>query len=257
VGKVDDAVVSWMIREYPRMGRMSDTVLPVVAECDDQFLNDQQGRHVQASHVLAALDGATSGPVAEGCVGAGTGMVAYRFKAGIGTSSRLIPTALGGSTVGVLVNANMAPRAELRIAGVPVGDMIRDLMPELKPSEGSIIIIIATDAPLLPHQLSRVAKRASLGLARTGTTGRNSSGDFMLAFSTAQELREDLDDATQSVTVAHGDLVDAVFDATVEATEEAIANALTTATTTRGGDGHLVHAIPLDRLKTALKKARP
>ena len=238
------------------MGRLSDTVLPVVAECDDQFLNDQQGRHVGTEHVFAALDGATSGPVAEGCVGAGTGMIAYRFKSGIGTSSRVLSPNLGSYTVGVLVNANMAPRPELRIAGVPVGELITDLMPQLKPSEGSIIIVVATDAPLLPHQLQRVAKRAVLGLARTGSTGRNSSGDFVLAFSTANTWLEN-EEATQSVLAAHGEMVDGVFDMAVEATEEAIGNALTAATTTRGWDGHTVHALPLDRLKSLMKRYRP
>ncbi|MEB3186596.1 MAG: P1 family peptidase [bacterium] len=256
VGRVADSVVSWMCRQYPDMGRLSDTVLPVVAECDDQFLNDQQGRHVGPEHVFAAIDGATSGPVAEGCVGAGTGMVAYRFKSGIGTASRVLPVKTGGYTVGVLVNANMAPRPELRIAGVPVGELITDLMPQLKPSEGSIIMVVATDAPLLPHQLARVAKRAIMGLSRTGSTGRNSSGDFVLAFSTANTWTEN-EDATQSVQAAHGDVLDGVFDSAVEATEEAIGNALTAATTTRGWDGHTVHALPLDRLKSLVRKYRP
>ncbi|HEY9856735.1 MAG TPA: P1 family peptidase, partial [Stenomitos sp.] len=200
VGKVSDAVVSWMIKRVPDMGIKDDVVLPVVAECDDSFLNDQQGRHVQASDVIQAIEGAKSGPVAEGAVGAGTGMVSYRFKGGIGTASRVLPKEAGGYTVGVLVNCNMGARTDLRIDGVPVGREISDLMPVRKPGEGSIIAVVATDAPVLPDQLQRLAKRAALGLARTGSTARHSSGDFMLAFSTAAEVPHYPQERTTTVT---------------------------------------------------------
>lgn len=254
VGKVSDAVVSWMIERYPDMGIADDVVLPVVAECDDSFLNDQQGRHVQASDVLQAIEKAKSGPVAEGCVGAGTGMVSYRFKGGIGTSSRVLPKESGGYTVGVLVNCNMGARSDLRIDGVPVGREIPDLMPLRKPGEGSIIVVVATDAPLLPDQLQRLAKRAALGLARTGSTARHSSGDFMLAFSTATEVPHYPAARTTTVTALSNAHITPLFEATVECTEEAIGNALTMATTTEGRDGNKVFALPLDRLRRILHR---
>jgi D-aminopeptidase len=185
VGKVSNGVVSWMAKHYPDMGIEDDVVLPTVGECDDSFLNDQRGRHVSEADAIAAIETAKTGPVAEGTVGAGTGMVSYRFKGGIGTSSRKLTADLGGYTVGVLANCNMGAREDLLIDGVPVGREITDLMPKRKPSEGSIIIVVATDAPLLPHQLQRLAKRSAMGLARTGSIASHGSGDFILAFSTA------------------------------------------------------------------------
>lgn len=253
VGRVTDAMISWSARNNPQMGIEDDVVLPCVAECDDSFLNDQRGRHVKEQHVFQALDGAKSGPVPEGAVGAGTGMVAYRFKGGIGTSSRKLPPADGGWTVGVLVNANLGWREHLRIAGVPVGEQIKDLMPERKPSEGSIIMIVATDAPLLPNQLERLAKRTALGLGRTGTIAAHSSGDFALAFSTATVVPHYPEALTMKLEALNTSHISPLFAATVEATEEAIANALTMATTTVGRDGHKVHALPLDRLKAIMK----
>lgn len=255
VGRVTDAVISWHLKRNPKMGVGDDVVLPCVGECDDSFLNDQRGRHVKEEHVFQALDGAKSGPVAEGAVGAGTGMVAYRFKGGIGTSSRKLPPEAGGWTVGVLVNANLGWREHLRINGVPVGLEIKDLMPEWKPSEGSCIMIVATDAPLLPNQLERVARRATLGLGRTGTIVAHSSGDFALAFSTAAVVPHDPDEKTMKLEAVNNAAISPLFAAAVEATEEALGNALTMATTTVGRDGHKVHAIPLDRLK-AIMKAR-
>jgi D-aminopeptidase len=253
VGRASDAVVSWSARNNPAMGIDDDVVLPCVAECDDSFLNDQRGRHVREAHVIAALDGARSGPVAEGAVGAGTGMIAYRFKGGIGTASRVLPKDQGGWTVGVLVNANLGWREHLRIDGVPVGEHIKDLMPQRKPSEGSIIMIVATDAPLLPDQLERVARRTTLGLARTGTVAAQSSGDFALAFSTAHDVPHYPEARTFPVTALSNAHISPIFAATVEATEEAVGNALTMATTTVGRDGNTAHAIPLDRLKALMK----
>ncbi|MEB3197019.1 MAG: P1 family peptidase [Candidatus Sericytochromatia bacterium] len=250
--RVADALVSWMMRQYPDIGVKDDVVLPCVAECDDSFLNDQRGRHVREPHVFAALDLARSGPVAEGAVGAGTGMVAYRFKAGIGTSSRVLPGHQGGWTVGVLVNANMGWREHLRIAGVPVGLRINDLLPQARPGEGSIIVIVATDAPLLPHQLERLAKRATLGLARTGSIAAHSSGDFVLAFSTAAHVPHTPTDPSMRISAVHNLHTSPLFEAVVEATEESIGNALTMATTMIGRDGHTVYALPLDRLKALL-----
>lgn len=254
VGKVSDAVVTWMAGRFPKMGDGDDVVLPVVGECDDSFLNDQQGRHVSTADVIRAIDGASSGPVAEGAVGAGTGMVAFRFKGGIGTASRKLSKEEGGYTVGVLVNCNMGTREDLRIDGVPVGREITDLMPRYKPSDGSIIVVVGTDAPALPHQLRRIAMRAAMGLARTGTTARQSSGDFMLAFSTATEVPHGPDALTMPITALHNDAINPLFQATIEATEEAIGNALTSATTTVGRDGNTAYALPLDRLKAVMKK---
>lgn len=254
VGKVSDAVVTWMAKHYPDMGIGDDVVLPVVAECDDSFLNDQRGRHVQASDVLQAIEKATSGPVAEGAVGAGTGMVSYRFKGGIGTASRVLPQEAGGYTVGVLVNCNMGHRADLRVDGVPVGREISDLMPVRKPGEGSIIVVVATDAPVLPDQLQRVAKRAALGLARTGSVAAHSSGDFMLAFSTAAVVPHYPEERTTTVTALSNAHLTPLFEATVECTEEAIGNALAMATTTEGRDGNKVYALPLDRLVALMRR---
>lgn len=254
VGKVSDSVVTWMTKHYPEMGIRDDVVLPVVAECDDSFLNDQQGRHVQPADVFHAIDGAQSGPVTEGAVGAGTGMVSYRFKGGIGTASRVLPKEAGGYTVGVLVNCNMGARSALRIDGVPVGREIADLMPLRKPGEGSIIAVVATDAPLLPHQLQRLAKRAALGLARTGSPAAHSSGDFMLAFSTANVVPHFPDEPTMTLKAFNNTHLTPLFEATAEATEEAIGNALTMAATTEGRDGNKVFALPLDRLKVIMRQ---
>jgi D-aminopeptidase len=257
VPRVANGVMNWMIRQYPEIGITDDTLTPVVAECDDGRLNDIQGRHVSEQDVMAALDGATSGPVAEGSVGAGTGMVSYGFKGGIGTSSRRLPETEGGYTVGLLVNANHGRRSELMVNGVPVGRLYEPAPPlaqTLSPgqSEGSIIVIIATDAPLDSRQLTRLAKRAALGLARTGSTARHGSGDFMLAFSTANVIPHYPKERIYSLTHLADTHLNPMITATIEATEEAILNALTMATTMVGRDGHRVEAINLDRLKALL-----
>lgn len=254
VPRVANGVMSWMIRRYPEIGITDDTLTPVVAECDDGRLNDIQGRHVSEQDVMAALDGATRGPVKEGTVGAGTGMVSYGFKGGIGTASRRLPEREGGYTVGVLINANHGRRPELVVAGVPVGQLYDASTPvaqEVQPGlgEGSIIIIVGTDAPLDGRQLTRLAKRAALGLARTGSTARHGSGDFILAFSTGNVIPHYPKEPTYSLTHLADSHLNPLITATVEATEEAILNALTTATTVVGRDGHRVEAIALDRLK--------
>ena len=254
VPRVANGVMSWMIARYPEIGISDDTLTPVVAECDDGRLNDIQGRHVSEQDVIAALDGATSGPVKEGTVGAGTGMVSYGFKGGIGTASRTVPEKEGGYTIGVLVNANHGRRPELVVGGVPVGKLYeapKAVAEALSPgqSEGSIIIVIATDAPLDGRQLTRLAKRASLGLARTGSTARHGSGDFILAFSTANIIPHYPKEPTYTLTHLADTHLNPMITATVEATEEAILNALTMATTVVGRDGHRVEAINLDRLK--------
>lgn len=260
VPRVANGVMSWMIKQYPGIGISDDTLTPVVAECDDSRLNDIQGRHVSEQDVMAALDGATSGPVQEGTVGAGTGMVSYGFKGGIGTASRRLSDKEGGYTVGVLVNANHGRRSELVVGGVPVGKLYeapKAMAEALQPgqSEGSIIIVLATDAPLDGRQLTRLAKRAALGLARTGSTARHGSGDFILAFSTANVIPHYPKEPTYNLTHLADTHLNPTITATVEATEEAILNALTMATTVVGRDGHRVEAIDLDRLKVLMSGA--
>jgi D-aminopeptidase len=259
VPRVANGVMDWMIARYPEIGITDDTLTPVVAECDDGRLNDIQGRHVSEADVVQALNGASSGVVQEGTVGAGTGMVSYGFKGGIGTSSRRLPEAEGSYTIGVLVNANHGRRPELVVSGVPVGRLYETAAktrmnqtgetPAPGNSEGSIIVIVATDAPLDGRQLTRLAKRAALGLARTGSTARHGSGDFMLAFSTANVIPHYPKDRTYSLTHLADTHMNPLITATVEATEEAILNALTMASTVVGRDHHRVEAISLTRLR--------
>jgi len=276
VPRVANGVMSWMIKRYPGIGISDDTLTPVIAECDDSRLNDSQGRHVSEQDVQAALDGATAGPVAEGNVGAGTGMVSYGFKGGIGTSSRRLSEEDGAYTVGVLVNANHGRREELAIAGVPVGRLYERegvplgsappvpteregaLLGSVSPAgaEGSIIVIIATDAPLDGRQLGRLAKRAALGLARTGSTARHGSGDFMLAFSTGNTIPHYPKDRAFVMTHLADTHLNPLLSATVEATEEAVLNALTMASTMVGRDGRRVEAISLPRLRAILATDR-
>ncbi len=271
VPRVADGVISWMLRRYPEIGITDDTLTPVVAECDDGRLNDIQGRHVSEADVMQALDDATSGPVAEGTVGAGTGMISYGFKGGIGTASRRLPAATGGFTVGVLVNANHGRRPELVMGGVPVGQRYDAAsvqssgLPDQNPerlhasregssgnAEGSIIVIIATDAPLDSRQLTRLGKRAALGLARTGSTARHGSGDFMLAVSTGNVIPHYPNEPIFSLAHLADTHLNAVITATVEATEEAVLNALTGATTVIGRDGFRAEAISIPRLRALL-----
>ncbi|HMS82319.1 MAG TPA: P1 family peptidase [Nitrospira sp.] len=265
IPRVANGVMSWMIKQYPAIGIQDDTLTPVVAECDDGRLNDIQGRHVSEQDVIAALDSASNGPVKEGTVGAGTGMVSYGFKGGIGTASRKLPDKEGGYTIGVLVNANHGRRPELVVAGVPVGKLYdppqqtQQQSQILSPgqSEGSIIVVIATDAPLDSRQLTRLAKRAALGLARTGSTVRHGSGDFILAFSTANVIPHYPKEPTFTLTHLADTHLNPLFTATVEATEEAILNALTMATTVTSRDGHRVEAIDLHRLTTLTLHSKP
>jgi D-aminopeptidase len=265
VPRVSNGVMSWMIKQYPGIGITDDTLTPVVAECDDSRLNDSQGRHVSESDVMGALDRATTGPVAEGTIGAGTGMISYGFKGGIGTASRKLPEEEGGYTIGVLVNANHGRKPDLTVAGVPVGRLYDAETSAPKVSEnlggaavaqgsaeGSIIIIIGTDAPLDSRQLTRLAKRAALGLARTGSTARHGSGDFMLAFSTGNVIPHYPKEPTFSMSHLSDAHINPLLTATVEASEEAVLNALTAATTVVGRDGHKAEAISLSRLKAIL-----
>lgn len=256
VPRVADGVMSWMISQYPEIGITDDTLTPVVAECDDGRLNDIQGRHVAETDVVNALNSAVGGPVKEGTVGAGTGMVSYGFKGGIGTASRTLPESEGGYTVGVLVNANHGRKPELVVSGVPVGRLYDGSTagppPQPGQSEGSIIIVVATDAPLDGRQLNRLAKRAALGLARTGSTARHGSGDFIIAFSTANVIPHYPQKRTYALTHLADTHLNPVITVTVEATEEAVINALTAATTVVGRDNYRVEAISLSRLRAIL-----
>ena len=253
VPRVANGVMNWMIRRYPAIGITDDTLTPVVAECDDSRLNDSQGRHVTEKDVERALDDAKTGPVDEGSVGAGTGMVSYGFKGGIGTSSRRLPKEDGGYTVGVLVNANHGRREDLLVSGIPVGRLYEKEKTAIPSgSEGSIIVIIATDAPTDSRQLGRLAKRAALGLARTGSTARHGSGDFMLAFSTGNVIPHYPQEKTFSMNHLADTHLNPLLTATVEATEEAILNALMMASTVVGRDGRRVEAISQQRLRALL-----
>jgi D-aminopeptidase len=263
VGKVADALVSHAIRENPEIGISLPTVNPFVGECSDAWLNDIQGRHVGAAEVMRAIDGATQGAVDEGSVGAGTGMSAFGFKGGIGTSSRVIAADLGGWAVGVLVLANFGRRGDLRIDGVPVGRLL-DERRDVEPERGSIMMIVGTDAPCTDRILGRIARRAVLGMARTGSMGGHGSGDVVVAFSASPLVRMPLEAdgwiLRQETVAEHGiggasDAIDALFAATVEATEEAILNALFKATTVVGRDGHVREAIPVDNVVRILRDA--
>ncbi len=256
VGIVRDAVIEWNSKKGPRTGYSGDFSLPVVAETWDGFLNDIDGFHVRKEHVFQVLDNARPGPVAEGNVGGGTGMVSHGFKGGIGTSSRVLPAAEGGYTVGVLVQANHGSRDLLTVAGVPVGKEIPDLMPgrgRADDDQGSIIVVVATDAPLLPHQLDRVARRVPLGIGIVGGRGGDSSGDIFVAFSTANPEAARTS-GTATLTMLPNERMNPLFYATTQAVEEAIVNALVAAETMTGVNGNTVYALPHDRLQAILKK---
>jgi len=263
VGVVRDAVIEWLVKKEFEF----DWSLPVVAETWDGSLNDINGFHVTKQHTFAALDSARGGPVTEGNVGGGTGMICNAFKGGIGTASRRLPAERGGYTVGVLVQCNYGSRGRLSIAGVPVGQEIPDLLPCfdsipgtpaggrrcVTADQGSIIIVVATDAPLLPHQLKRIAKRAALGVGRLGGTGGNTSGDIFVAFSTANSGAAK-PDANVTVTMLPNERISPLFEATIQATEEAIVNAMVAAQTMTGANGLRVYALPHERLRAALRK---
>lgn len=248
VGRCYDALISWYLREYPELGLTDDVITPVVGECDNSFLNDIRGRHLTEAQVFEALDRASPGPVREGAVGAGTGMTSYDFKGGIGTASRLVD----GYTVGVLLNSNHGRRADLVIDGVPVGRSVTDLMPK-EHNDGSIIIVVATDAPLDSRQLGRLARRAFLGLGRTGFSGDHGSGDFVIAFSTRNRVGSA--EGLRTAELMDDRNLNGLFHGVEEATEEALVNVLFAARTTVGRDGNTAHELPLDRLRELLRAA--
>ena len=257
VGIVRDAVIEWNTRRSEGGNYSGDISLPVVAETYDGFLSDINGFHVKKEHVFQALNAAKSGAVAEGNVGGGTGMMAHGFKGGTGTSSRKLSERDGGYTVGVIVQANYGARQLFRIAGVPVGEEITDLRPtagKADDGQGSIIVVVATDAPLLPHQLKRLVQRVSLGIGNMGGRGENSSGDIFLAFSTANAAEASKDTGVANLTMLPNDRINPLFWATAHATEEAIVNALVAAETMKGLNGNTAYALPHERLREILRK---
>ena len=253
VGVVRDAVIQWRVQH----GQPDPTgywwSLPVVAETWDGWLNDINGFHVKPEDALHAIDSAHGGAVEEGNVGGGTGMICNGFKGGIGTSSRRVDTKLGGYTVGVLVQCNYGSRKNLRIAGVPVGREIPEDAAFAQEDRGSIIVVVATDAPLVAHQLKRLARRVSLGLGRLGSTSGNGSGDIFIAFSTANSGAAKPDRLAQ-LNMLPNDQMNSLFEATVETTEEAVVNAIVAAETMTGIENHKVIALPHEKLREVLKK---
>ena len=253
VGLVRDTIIDWQAKNDAIYQRWS---CPVVAETADGWLNDMNAFHVRPEHVWHALDTAQDGPLAEGNVGGGTGMICYEFKGGTGTSSRALPETLGGWTLGALVQSNFGRRHQLTIAGVPVGQHLTQNAPftngrhAFAAEQGSLIVIVATDAPLLPHQLKRLAKRASLGMARTGALGGNGSGDIFLAFSTART--GDSGQALASVSYLKNDHLDPLLFACAYAVEEAIINSMIAAESMTGYQGTRVEALPHKALQAVL-----
>jgi D-aminopeptidase len=251
VGVVRDTVIDWELKHGTPIPLEDWWSLPVVAETWDGDLNDINGFHVKPEDANAAMQDAHSGSIAEGNVGGGTGMICFEFKGGTGTSSRKLAETFGGYTVGVLVQCNFGARHLLRIAGAPVGYEIP--LDTHRPDVGSIIVVVATDAPLLPHQLKRIARRVTLGLGRLGSISGNGSGDIFIAFSTAN-ANAGLAPRSSNVQMLANDQMDALFEATVQATEEAVVNAMIAAKTMTGINGHTVEALPHDRLCEVLRK---
>lgn len=261
VGTASEAVVDWMLHKYPGIGHEHDVILPIVGECDDSWLNDAAGRHVRAEHVHHALAQAVPGPVAMGSVGGGTGMVCCDLKAGIGTSSRKLPDDEGGYTLGVLVMSNFGHLADLHIQGAPLGRVLSEL-PEFQKHErrrvsyGSIIAVVATNAPLLPHQIARLCKRVALGIGRAGSWAAHGSGEIVVGFSTGNVIPRGAKGPTFDMKILLDTRMDPLYRAAVEATEEAILDSLCMAEPMTGHSGHHAPALPLERLPELLEVAR-
>src|SRR3954451_5426329 len=264
VGAVSDAAVQWMVEQFPGIGDEHDVLIPPVGECDDSWLNDVAGRHVKAENVREALETAGSGPVAEGSVGGGTGMISCDFKAGIGTSSRKLAPALGGYTVGVLVMNNFGHMRDLRVSGLPIGPLLEPSYGHLQKrvaSYGSIIAVVATDAPLNSHQLGRVSKRVALGIGRAGSIAAHGSGEMILAFSTANKIPRTTRKMIYHMKLLLDQRLNPLYEAAIEATEEAILNSLCAAREMEGVNHNFAPALPLDEVKDIVQrlalKARP
>jgi D-aminopeptidase len=259
VGKVSDAAVKWITKHHPGIGQEFDVIIPVVGECDDSYLNDAVGRHIRSEHVYRAIESAAPGPVAEGSVGAGTGMITCDFKAGIGTASRRVPAPEGFYTVGVLVESNFGVMQNLRMDGVPVGELLapeyRDLLKRTH-SYGSIIAVVATDAPLFPQQIARLCKRSALGIGRVGSYAAHGSGELVIGFSTANRVPRVSEGMIHRVDVLLDRAIGPLYEAVIEATEEAILNALCAADDMKGRDDHFAPGLPIDRVQAILERHR-
>lgn len=261
VGKVSDAAVKWMTRRFPGIGTDYDVIIPLVGECDDSWLNDTVGRHVRSEHVYRAIEQAAGGRVAEGSVGAGTGLITCDFKSGIGTSSRQVEmgstAGSGPFNLGVLVQSNFGVMRSLRVDGVPVGQLLEPLMSasaRRTRNAGSIIVIVATDAPLLSSQLVRLCKRAALGIGRVGSFAAHGSGEILVGFSTANKVPRVSSRMTASIEVLLDDACDGLYEAVVECTEEAIVNSLCMADEMEGPTHHVAPALPLVELEQILTR---
>jgi D-aminopeptidase len=260
VGAVSDAVARTMVERYPGIGDEHDVIIPVVGECDDSWLNDIAGVHVHEDHVRAAIAGAASGAVAEGSVGGGTGMITCDFKAGIGTSSRKLPESHGGYTLGVLVNSNFGKMHNLRVGGLPLGEVLEERFEKhhrRQDSYGSIIAVVATDAPLLPNQISRLCKRVGLGIGRVGSYAAHGSGEIVVGFSTANIIPRRTKKMVTKVKLLLDQRLDPLYEAVMEATEEAILNAMCMAGPMTGINGHTCPALPLDEVRRFVALFQP
>jgi len=260
VGVVSDAVARHLVERYPGIGDEHDVIIPIVGECDDSYLNDIVGRHVRAQHVFEAINTASSGPVAEGNVGGGTGMLTCDFKGGIGTSSRKLPETLGGYTLGVLVMSNFGKMHNLRVGGLPVGEVLAEKfkdVPRRGFSYGSIIVVVATDAPLLSHQINRLCKRVALGIGRVGSYAAHGSGEIVVGFSTANVIPRRTQKMVYKMKILLDQRLDPLYEAVMEATEEAILNAMCMATSMKGVNDNFVPALPLDEVRRFVDACRP
>jgi D-aminopeptidase len=256
VGICAEATVRHMIDEYPEIGRDDGVIIPVVGECDDSWLNDIAGRHVKPEHVYEAIEGAVTGPVIEGSVGGGTGMMTCGFKSGIGTSSRMVAS---GFTVGVLVMCNFGVMEDLIISGVPIGRMLAPKFAALETrthTAGSIIAVLATDAPLASHQLDRVAKRVALGIGRCGSYGAHSSGEIVVAFSTKNRVPREGDSPVYTLQLLLDRHLDPLYRAAIEATEEAVVNSLVACDSLDGIDGRVAPGLPVAEVSAIMDKIR-
>lgn len=260
VGAVSDAVARFMVEQYPGIGDEHDVIIPIVGECDDSYLNDIAGRHVRDVNVLEAIRTASDGPVAEGSVGGGTGMITCDFKAGIGTSSRKLPEAMGGYTLGVLVMSNFGKMHNLRVGGLPVGEVLAERfrdMPRRTMSYGSIIAVVATDAPLLSHQINRLCKRVGLGIGRVGSYAAHGSGEIVVGFSTANIIPRRTQKMVAKLKILLDQRLDPLYEAVMEATEEAILNAMCMARPMEGVNGNYVPALPLEDVRQFVAACKP
>ncbi len=260
VGAVSDGVARYLVDCYPGIGDEHDVIIPIVGECDDSWLNDISGRHVRDQHVLEAIHNAKAGPVAEGNVGGGTGMVTCDFKGGIGTSSRKLPEALGGYTLGVLVMSNFGKMHNLRVGGLPVGEVLAEKFkdaPRRGQTYGSIIAVVATDAPLLSHQINRLCKRVSLGIGRVGSYAAHGSGEIVVGFSTANIIPRRTQKMVYKLKILLDQRLDPLYEAVMEATEEAILNAMCMAEPMKGVNDNYCPALPLDEVRRFVDACRP